>query len=79
MKIFSKLVGKVDIIYRPGKDNLKADSLSQNPAMLGDEVSEHDEVQVAQIRDAEISQLLEVSPFETRLSDFSAMRSREKI
>ena len=51
-KIFSSGVGKVDIVYRPGKDNGCVDALSRNPLPY-DGIVIDDELQVARVRKTE--------------------------
>ena len=71
-KIFSSGVGKVDIVYRPGKDNGGADALSRNPLPFDGEVD--DQLQVAQVRTTErlvdIPALMELEPSSPSHSDF---------
>ena len=71
-KIFSSGVGKVDIVYRPGKDNGGADALSRNPLTFDGEVD--DQLQVAQVRTTErlvdIPALMELEPSSPSHSDF---------
>ena len=79
-KIFSSGVGKVDIVYRPGKDNDRADALSQNP-LPSDRQVVADELQVARVeatrRPAEIHSLLESDPFFACSSDFSTQQRND--
>lgn len=71
-KIFSSGVGRVDIVYRPGKDNGGADALSRNPLPFDGEVD--DQLQVAQVRTTErlveIPELMELEPSSPSRSDF---------
>ena len=71
-KIFSSGVGKVNIVYRPGKDNGSADALPHNPLPFDGEVN--DQLQVVQVRTTErlveIPALMELEPSSPSHSDF---------
>ena len=64
IKIFSSGIGKVDIVYRPGKDNGCANALSCNSLPFDGTVI-NDELQVAQVKTTEqlgeIHSLMELS------------------
>ena len=64
LKVFGSGVAKVHFIYRPGRQNDRADALSRNPVSSPTAESTDLDVQVAQVRlqDEEISQLLKASP-----------------
>ena len=65
LKVFGSGVKNLEIKYRPGKDNTKADSLSRNPVLLADQDNEDNdamESHVARVHGEpglQISELLE--------------------
>ena len=81
LKVYSSGIGKVSIVYRPGRENSKADALSRNPVKA--ERDGEPEVQVAQVsmtvddREMDISQLLEALPMESKLSDFQDKQRKD--
>ncbi len=66
LKVFGSGVGRVHIVYRPGKENSQADALSRNPIPTPEAQHEDLAVQVAQVRGdfrgVEIADLLEAPP-----------------
>ena len=56
LKVFTSGVGKVQMVYRPGCENARANALSHNPVRAGDQA------QVSQVTSMDISQLLKVAP-----------------
>lgn len=82
LKLFTSDVGKVNIVYRPGCQNGKADALSRNPMPLTEEASEQ-EVCVAQIfiptdkDELDISELLKASPVETSVASFGEKQRKD--
>ena len=76
LTVFSSEIGKVMIVYRPGRENGKGDALSRNPVTTQGE--EEPETQVSQVSCyADISQLLEAPPLETGLGDFSGEQRKD--
>ena len=66
LKVFASGVGKVQMVYRPGRENARANALSRNPVTAP--IHNNDQaqpVQVSQVTDTDISQLLKVSPQQT--------------
>ena len=81
-KVFSSGIGKVTIMYRPGRENGKADTLSRNPVTI--QGKNESEIQVSQVCTSQssscyvdISQLLEAPPLETD-SDFSEEQRKDQ-
>ena len=70
---------KVDILYRPGKENVRADALSQNPVGDSAPAPEHTEVQVAAVSSEErtITELLEGTYPESVTSDFHIQQQKD--
>ena len=71
-KIFSSRVDKVDIVYRPGKDNGGADALSRNPLPFDGEVDDQSQVALLSTTErlVEIPALMELEPSSPSHSDF---------
>ena len=77
LKVFSSGIGKVTIVYRPGRENGKADALSRN--LVTTQGEEEPETQVSQASCyADISQLLEAPPLETGSGDFSGEQRKDQ-
>ena len=73
LKVFGSGVKKIDIVYRPGRENSKADMLSLNQVP---------DVQVAQVHssatsDIDISQLLKMPPQTQYLTDFHKEQTKD--
>ena len=65
LKVFGSGVKKIDIIYRPGQENPKADALSRNP-VPGAQIAQ---VHAPDAADVDISQSLKIHP--PAFNDFS--------
>ena len=73
LKVFGSGVKMIDIVYRPGQENSKADALSRNPVP---------EAQIAQIHSSEaakvnISQLLKMPPQTQVINNFHKEQLRD--
>ena len=74
-------VKKVDIVYRPGKENLCADALSRNPVGTESPSSEPLEVQVAAVlsRERTLTEMEEEVEVEPVTSDFHIQQPRDPV
>ena len=72
LQVYGSGARKVDVVYRPGNENTRADALSRNPVSPNTLEPHGLDVQVAAVctADADITQLLESPPGEESLSDF---------
>ena len=79
LRVFGSGVRKVDILYRPGKENVRADALSRNPVGDSAPAPEHTEVQVATVSSEErtITELLEGTYPESVTSDFHIQQQKD--
>ena len=63
LKVFGSGVKKIDIVYRPGRENSKADALSRNPAQVAQVLS-------SEVANVDISQLLKMPPQTQAVNNF---------
>ena len=79
LRVFGSGVRKVDILYRPGKENVRVDALSRNPVGDSAPAPEHTEVQVAAVSSEErtITELLEGTYPESVTSDFHIQQQKD--
>ena len=79
LQVFGSGVRKVDILYRPGKENVRADALSRNQVGAGISEADHSDIQVATVTSGEesISNLLTTQPSETIPSDFHLQKQKD--
>ena len=79
LQVFGSGVRKVDIIYRPGKQNLRADALSWNPIPADSSESITLSAQIAEVSSegADISQLLDVTAEPASPDDFSKEQQKD--
>jgi len=79
LQVFGSGVRRVDIVYRPGKQNARADALSRNPAGAEPTEPHPVEAQVLAMRSEEltITDLLHVSPGEDSLGEFHMEQEKD--
>ena len=79
LQVFGSGVKKVDIMYRPGKENVRADALSRNPVGDGTQLDAM-VVQVAAVstKDGMIAELLEGAETDGVSSDFHLQQQRDQ-
>lgn len=65
VKVFASGVGKAQMIYRPERENPRADALSHNLVTPTDHNDQAKPVQFCRVTSMDISQLLKVTPKET--------------
>ena len=79
LKVFASGVGQVSLVYRPGKENTRADALSRNPVTGGSAKPTDLDVQVAQVslQSTDIAQLLEAPPGQELQSNFDEEQRKD--